>query len=57
MVYDRKQALEFSEKKKTFIEEAQRIIIIVTEITIYIERIVIEFQHQPQEMLTKIEVV
>lgn len=56
VIQDRRQTLEFSEKKKVFIEESQRILIMITEIITYIEKIVIELKHNPKELLIKIEV-
>ena len=56
VIQDRRQTLEFSEKKKVFIEESQRILIMITEIITYIEKIVVELKHNPKELLIKIEV-
>ena len=56
VIHDRKQTLEFSEKKKVFVEETQRILIMITEIITYVEKIVMELKHNPKELLIKIEV-
>lgn len=55
-INDRKQTLDFSEKKKLFVVETERILIMITEIITYVEKIVIELKHNPKELLIKIEV-
>ena len=57
LLNDQKHSLDSNEKKQVIIEEIQRILVIITEITVYIETIIIEYKHNPVEQLAKIQVI
>ena len=53
---DHKVNIEFSERKNQFMVETQQIIVVITEMTMYINRITMECKNNPMEFLIRIEV-
>lgn len=54
---NQKNVIDSSEKKKVFIEETQKILIMITEIVTYVETLYIELKNNPKERLIRIEVM
>ncbi|XP_057306952.1 utrophin-like isoform X3 [Hydractinia symbiolongicarpus] len=53
---NQKNVIDSSEKKKVFIEETQKILIMITEIVTYVETLYIELKNNPKERLIRIEI-
>ena len=55
-VAEKRDLVEDNEKKKVFVEQVQKILLVITEITTYVEVIIIELKNNPTELLTILEV-
>lgn len=55
-IEDKRKLIEDSDRKKVFLEDAQKVLLKITEITTYVETVIVEMKNNPKELLTMLEV-